>query len=49
MAAIGESVGFRSYTNFIDSFRRFTGITPSAYYKLSKQGKRPESVPDSRI
>lgn len=49
MTAIGESVGFRSYTNFIDAFRRFTGITPSAYYKLSKQGKRPEPASDSRI
>ena len=49
MAAIGESVGFRSYTNFIDSFRRFTGITPSAYYRLSKTGKSPEQASDSRI
>lgn len=33
---ISESVGFRSTSNFIISFRKVTGLTPSVYIKMSK-------------
>ena len=34
--AIAESVGFGSYPNFVTNFKKFTGLTPSAYRKQSK-------------
>lgn len=37
--AIGESVGYKSHTNFIDIFKKITGITPSIYQKMAKTGK----------
>ena len=45
--AIAESLGFKSYPNFVTNFKKFTGLTPSAY---RKQGKtvpvsEPPSVP----
>ena len=30
---IARSVGFNSYSNFVSNFKRFTGLTPSAYRK----------------
>ena len=38
--AIAESVGYKSHTNFIDIFKKITGITPSIYQKIAKEGKR---------
>ena len=35
MKAIAESVGFKSYTTFVNAFKKITGITPSIYQKLS--------------
>jgi AraC-like DNA-binding protein len=35
MKAIGESVGFKSYTSFVNIFRKVTGITPSMYCKMA--------------
>lgn len=35
--AIAESVGYKSHTNFIDIFKKTTGITPSIYQKIAKQ------------
>lgn len=35
--AIGESVGYKSHTNFTDLFKKITGITPSLYQKLAKE------------
>ena len=35
--AISESVGFRSRTSFVNSFKRITGLTPSEYQKIVKE------------
>lgn len=40
--AIAESVGFGSYPNFVTNFKKFTGLTPSAY---RKQGKDKSGSP----
>ncbi len=37
--AIAESVGFKSQSNFIVSFRKITGITPSLYQKMAQKDK----------
>ena len=42
--AIAESVGFGSYPNFVTNFKKFTGLTPSAY---RKQGRKPVSASTS--
>ena len=34
--AIGESVGYKSQANFIDAFRRQTGMLPSIYQKMAQ-------------
>ena len=34
--SIGESVGFRSVANFNIAFKKLTGMTPSAFQKMSK-------------
>lgn len=39
MKAIGESVGFKSYTSFVNIFRKVTGISPSLYRKMAIQGE----------
>lgn len=39
---IAQSVGFKSYPNFVSNFKRFTGLTPSAY---RKQGNMPSPTP----
>lgn len=36
---ISESVGYKSASNFISSFRKVTGMTPSLYQKLSNKGE----------
>lgn len=38
MKAIAESVGFKSYTSFVNVFRKITGITPSIYQKMARRG-----------
>ena len=41
--AIGQSVGFKSRSNFVATFKRLTGLTPSAYLKQpSKAKKQPD-------
>ena len=35
--AIAQSVGFLSYPNFVANFKKFTGLTPSAYQKQAKE------------
>ena len=34
--AIGQSLGFKSRTNFTAIFKRFTGMTPAAYQRMAK-------------
>lgn len=41
MKAIGESVGFKSYTSFVNTFRKVTGITPALYSKMAGRGDNP--------
>ncbi len=36
--AIGRSVGFRSRANFAATFKKFTGMTPTAYQRMAKEG-----------
>ncbi len=38
--AIGESVGFKSQSTFINVFKKTTGITPSVYYKIAEREKK---------
>lgn len=38
--AISASVGFKSRSNFVLTFKNMTGLTPSAYQKLAKQEKK---------
>ncbi|MGI6223653.1 MAG: helix-turn-helix domain-containing protein [Prevotella sp.] len=38
--AIANSVGFKSRANFATNFKRFTGLTPSAYQRLAKENNR---------
>lgn len=42
---IAQSVGFKSYPNFVNNFKKFTGLTPSAYRKQSK----PQSPADDAL
>ncbi len=41
--AIAQSVGFNSHSNFVNTFRKFTGLTPSAYLKLTRTN--PDNEP----
>ena len=41
--AIAQSVGFNSHSNFVNTFRKFTGLTPSAYLKLIRTNPNNES------
>ncbi len=36
--AISQSVGFKSRTSFVALFKKMTGLTPSAYQKMSLEG-----------
>lgn len=37
LRAIGESVGFKSYSSFTSVFRRITGLTPSVYQTKARE------------
>lgn len=41
--AIGQSLGFRSRANFAATFKKFTGMTPTAYQHLVKDKRRPQA------
>lgn len=44
--AIGESVGYKSYTYFTDMFKRFIGISPSIYQRIALNN-REKHIPHS--
>ena len=35
--AVGNSVGFKSRTTFIQAFKKFTGLTPSEYQRIARE------------
>lgn len=41
--AIAQSVGYNSQTNFIKTFKRIIGMTPSMYQKLSREMNRKDN------
>lgn len=41
--AIGESLGYKSQANFIDSFKKITGITPSMFQRMVEEKDSLES------
>lgn len=46
---IGESVGFKSYANFTETFRKIIGMSPSVYLKMAREdtSKTMENDTDS--
>lgn len=40
IAAVGQSVGYRSQTTFINQFKKHTGLTPSVYQKFAREDRR---------
>lgn len=36
ISSVGESVGFKSASNFINAFKKVTGMTPSLYQRMAK-------------
>lgn len=38
--AIGESVGYKSRTNFTEIFKKNTGLTPAMYQKMAREASR---------
>lgn len=42
--AIGQSVGFKSNSNFVSNFKKNTGLTPSAYRKQSNAQSHADSA-----
>ena len=45
--AVGRSVGFKSRANFSVTFKKFTGMTPTAYQHLARKGKEPTTFTES--
>lgn len=44
IAAIGQSVGYKSQTTFVKQFRKCTGLTPSVYQKFVAEDRRNEET-----
>ena len=36
ISSVGESVGFKSASNFINAFKKVTGMTPSLYQRMAR-------------
>lgn len=45
--AVGRSVGFKSRANFSVTFKKFTGMTPTAYQNLARKGLKPTTFTES--
>lgn len=47
---VGESVGFKSHTTFVNAFKKNTGISPSVYQKLSvEEALNAKSLSESEL
>ncbi len=42
LEALGASVGIKSRSNFVVHFRRVTGMTPSAYWRMARNNETPQ-------
>jgi YesN/AraC family two-component response regulator len=42
LEALGASVGIKSRSNFVVHFRRVTGMTPSAYWRMARNDEAPQ-------
>ena len=42
LQAVGESVGFKSVSNFIAAFKKTTGLTPSTYQKIARSNENTD-------
>lgn len=46
---IAEACGFRSRTSFASLFKKSTGLTPTDYWKMAREGTGPATPPQSEV